>query len=63
MHDVSRPALSDLSPEELRTRAAEYAAMATTARPFGTGDALRKLASSFNELAAEREAADRSMRC
>jgi hypothetical protein len=61
MHDAPRPTLSDLSPEELRTRADEYATMAATARPLGTPDALLKLASSFNELAAEREAADRSI--
>lgn len=58
MRDDPRLSPSDLSPEVLRARAAEYAVMAATAPTRESVDALLKLAEWFRQLAMEREGVD-----
>jgi hypothetical protein len=50
-----RPRLSELSPDELLTRAHEYLCMAATASTLDSRNALNTLATRFVMLAAERE--------
>jgi predicted component of type VI protein secretion system len=50
-----RPRLSELSPDELLTRAHQYRSMAATASTPDTRDALNTLAIRYAMLAAERE--------
>jgi hypothetical protein len=50
-----RPRLSELSPDELLTRAHEYRCMAATASTPDTRDSLNALAIRYAMLAAERE--------
>jgi hypothetical protein len=52
---AQRPRLSELSPDELLTRAHEYRCKAATASTPDTRDALNTLAIRFVMLAAERE--------
>ena len=62
MHDAPRSALSDLSPEELRARAAEYATIAAATRMVGMRESLLRLAEEFERL-AEKGKEDEPRQC
>jgi hypothetical protein len=49
------PTLFELASEELRARAAEYTAMAATARVRESAESLLRLAEQFEKLAKLRE--------
>jgi hypothetical protein len=49
------PSLSELTADEIRTRAQEYRDMAVNARMVGTREALLRLAERLERLAREKE--------
>jgi hypothetical protein len=51
----NRPRLSELSPDDLLRRAAEYRRMATTARTADVQTSLLRLAETFERTAALRQ--------
>jgi hypothetical protein len=54
MSPIERPRLSELSPSELRARAAQYRCLAATAAPGNVQDGLLRIAARLEGLAAGR---------